>query len=253
MILFVFEGEEREPMLYKTLEKIYFPKRNNNIICSFRNNIYELYKELKEMDCDGDVVSVLRERLSKRKDSTLDGLKSADFSEIYLFFDYDFQHAHLSFVEINKRVEEMLQLFCEETENGKLYINYPMVESIRYTKELPDSNYVNYAVDREDCRDFKRIANDFSYYNSFDYILFKEGESPTKDKFNRIKDNWTYLKKMNVSKANYIVSGKYEMPANKSDINQEMIFKKQKYKYIEANDCVAVLNSFPIFIYEYFK
>ena len=39
MILFVFEGDEREPRLYRTLERLYFPKVNDNIICSFGNNM----------------------------------------------------------------------------------------------------------------------------------------------------------------------------------------------------------------------
>ena len=39
MILFVFEGDEREPRLYRTLERLYFPKVNDNIICSFGNNV----------------------------------------------------------------------------------------------------------------------------------------------------------------------------------------------------------------------
>ena len=47
MILFVFEGEDREPYLYKTLEKLYLPKDNDNIICSFGNNIYDLYSEME--------------------------------------------------------------------------------------------------------------------------------------------------------------------------------------------------------------
>lgn len=45
MILFVFEGEDREPNLYKTLEKLFFPRRNNNIVCSFLNNMYDYFKE----------------------------------------------------------------------------------------------------------------------------------------------------------------------------------------------------------------
>ena len=44
MILFIFEGDEREPRLYRTMERLYFPKKNDNIICSFGNNIYDLYK-----------------------------------------------------------------------------------------------------------------------------------------------------------------------------------------------------------------
>lgn len=58
-----------------------------------------------------------------------------------------------------------------------------MIESIRYTKELPDPDYANYVVSREKCKDFKRLARDFSAYNSLDHILFKDGETPNKEKF----------------------------------------------------------------------
>ena len=32
MILFVFEGNEREPRLYRTLERLYFPRENDKSI-----------------------------------------------------------------------------------------------------------------------------------------------------------------------------------------------------------------------------
>lgn len=253
MILFVFEGDEREPRLYRTLERLYFPKVNDNIICSFGNNIYDLYNELKEYEDGGDIVSVMRERLAARGDSTLNGMRSSDISEIFLFFDYDFQNSHLSLEEINRRVEEMLALFADETENGKLYINYPMIESIRYTKELPDNDYANYVVSREECKDFKRLARDFSAYNSLDHILFKDGETPTKEKYMKVKDNWQYLKQMNVSKANLLIAGLYTVPKDKSIVNQLSIFERQLLLHVKPNRSVAVLNSFPIFIYEYMK
>lgn len=253
MILFVFEGKEREPELYRTLEMLYFSRGNNNIICSFMNNIYELYKDMDDLGGDGDVVSVLREKLTQKGDHKLDGLKSSDFSEIYLFFDYDFQHAHLTLEEINERLEAMLAMFDEETGNGKLYINYPMVESIKYTKELPDEHFVQYVVSRDECLDFKEITHNFSFYKSLDHILFKDGESPSKERYLKVSDNWQYLKKMNVCKANFIVCGKNEMPFQKDDINQMAIFRCQKSKYVDTNETVAVLNSFPLFIYDYFK
>lgn len=253
MILFVFEGDEREPRLYRTLERLYFPKENDNIICSFGNNIYELYNELLEYDACGDIVSLMRERLADRGDSTLDGIRSSDISEIFLFFDYDFQNSQLSLEEINRRVEKMLTLFDDETDNGKLYINYPMIESISYTKELPDDEFVNYVVSREECKDFKRLAREFSAYNSFDHIFFKDGEIPTKEKYLKVKDNWQYLKQMNVSKANLIISGQHSMPAEKSVVNQLSLFSCQVLKYVNPNGNVSILNSFPIFIYEYMK
>lgn len=253
MILFIFEGDEREPKLYRTLERLYFPKKNDNIICSFGNNIYDLYNELLKYNGDGDIVSIMRERLANREDSTLDGIRSSDISEIFLFFDYDFQNSHLSLEEINHRVRKMLELFADETENGKLYINYPMIESVCYTKELPDADYANYVVSREECRDFKRLTRNFSAYNSLDHILFKDGETPTKEKYIKVKDNWHYLKQMNVCKANMLITGHNAMPTKKSDINQQTIFERQILQYVNTNDSVAILNSFPIFIYEYMK
>lgn len=147
----------------------------------------------------------------------------------------------------------MLALFADETENGKLYINYPMIESIRYTKELPDNGYANYVVSREECKDFKRLARNFSAYNSLDHILFKDGETPTKEKYMKVKDNWQYLKQMNVSKANLLIAGVNTMPNEKSVVNQLSIFERQLLLHVKPNRSVSVLNSFPIFIYEYMK
>lgn len=253
MILFVLEGNEREPRLYRTLERLYFSKENDNIICSLGNNIYDLYNELQEYGDGGDIVSLMRERLAKYGDSTLDGVRSSDISEIFLFFDYDFQNSQLTIEEINNRVGEMLALFDDETGNGKLYINYPMIESIRYTKELPDDDYANYVVTREECKDFKRLACEFSAYNSLDHVLFKDGETPTKEKFLGVKDNWQHLRRMNVCKANWLVTGQHSMPAEKSVINQQSLFCSQVAKYVVPSESVAILNSFPIFIYEYMK
>ena len=253
MILFVFEGIDREPHVYKTIELLYFPKANDNIICSFGNNIYDLYNTMVEYGGDGDIVSIMKEILSNRGDMTLYGIRSSDISEVFLFFDYDFQNSQLPLDEINRRMEVMLNMFDDETGNGKLYINYPMVESIRYTKELPDDDYYQYAVTRSQCHDFKRLAREFSFYDSFDHILFKEGEKPTKEKYLRIKYNWDYLKTMNVGKANLLVKGTYAMPETKSDINQPAIFESQLRLFVNTNESVAVLNSFPIFIYDYLK
>ena len=147
----------------------------------------------------------------------------------------------------------MLTLFDDETDNGKLYINYPMIESIRYTQELPDDAYAGYTIGREACKDFKRLAREFSAYDSLDYLLFKDGETPSKDKYLQVKDNWEYLRIMNVCKANLLTTGLYTMPREKSDIGQLAIFSNQVTKYVKPNESVSILNSFPIFIYEYMK
>ena len=136
MILFVFEGARREPMLFESIKYLFFEKETDTIVYSFGNNIYNLYKQIMELGT-GDIVSLLREiHRGNEENPFKDIASSSDFAEIYLFFDYDLQHKFLSLEEINSRLKDMLELFDDETSNGKLYINYPMIESIRYTKEL---------------------------------------------------------------------------------------------------------------------
>ena len=45
MILFVFEGVKREPDLFRTIQRLYFANRDEQIVCSYNNNIYQLYKD----------------------------------------------------------------------------------------------------------------------------------------------------------------------------------------------------------------
>lgn len=255
MILFIFEGKKREPLLFKTLEYLFFSKNELSLVCSFGNNIYKLYEQLSAMGDDGDVVSILREKFKGKKENPLKNFsKSSDFAEIYLFFDYDLHNKNISLSLINSQMKEMLSYFDNETDNGKLYINYPMVESIRYTKELPDPNYCKYIVERIKCCDFKNIVQEFSHYGSLDFILIDHRKTITKEKEVCLRQNWQYLKEQNVLKANCICHDDNSFPDNIDRIAQKIIFEAQLQKYVNTECCsVAILNAFPIFLYEYFK
>ena len=167
MILFVFEGNKREPELFRAIETLFF-KDSQHIVCSFGNNIYELYQQLKDLDGSGDMVSLLRERYDGRPDSPFsEESKSSDFSEIYLIFDYDFHNRNISLNEMNSRISEMLDMFGNETENGKLYINYPMVESFFHMASIPDPNYDNYDASIEELKSHKykkRVQQETVYH-----------------------------------------------------------------------------------------
>lgn len=145
----------------------------------------------------------------------------------------------------------MLDFFSDETENGKLYINYPMIESLKYTKEIPDANYRRYVATREECAShkFKGNAERFAYSEAkaFRFIDLVKTERQ------KVADNWEKLKFQNVCKANYLVSDSNTLLLRKSTINQKDIFEAQKSKYVDINESVAILNSFPIFLYDYLK
>lgn len=252
MILFVFEGVEREPRVFRTLERLFFGQ-GERIVCSFGNNIYELYRQLQEFEGDGDIVSILRENWADLPD----GVKTSDFSEIYLFFDYDFQNENLTLEEMNYRLREMLEMFDDETDNGKLYVSYPMVESLCYTKELPDEHFVEYTVSRNDCmeRPFKDLAKEFSYYGSLDFIELPDfgHHKPSKREYARVKQNWIWLVQQHTEKACYICIGRNAVPEDKEAVTQPRIFEGQCGKYLCEGEKLAVLNGFPLFLFEYFK
>ena len=89
-----------------------------------------LWKKLKADDFDTDIIEVLRESNKKIREQ-LEGLSRDDFSEVFLFFDYDVHQTNLGKADDGDVINQMLESFDNETENGKLYISYPMVEALR--------------------------------------------------------------------------------------------------------------------------
>ena len=260
MILFIFEGTRREPTLYKTMEDLFFPKDNQRIICSFGNNIYNLYKKMApansdESDFTEDIVSVLKESLKDQSSNSLKEIELvSDISEVYLFFDYDGHNQNKSKTlqqdVLNTQLQKLLSFFNDETGNGKLYINYPMVESIRYTKKLPDSNYNSYKVELANITNFKQAVNDFSDYPNLDFAAFRIGRKNNRlhvplstDEIDKVKENWNLLKKQNLEKAIYLCKGTQ---------SQQKIFEMQLQDFITSQKAVSILNAFPLFLYEYF-
>lgn len=278
MILFIFEGGVREPALYKTMKYLFLSDSiKDDIIVSYCSNIYSLYKKMKELDAfdedidSADIVAVLKEQLanSPSQQDELAKIENSDLiSEVYLFFDYDLKRIDelnkLSVEEQNLQIKELLDYFDNETEHGKLFIDYPMVESIRYfKKELPDEDYVTYVTDMFIGKGFKKEAGE-TFYKNFDFISFNlnknndlkipltMGKTFDFDKINLVKTNWLYIKELNVKKANYICSGNNEIPDAKDEISQQKIFDGQVKKYLPDGN-IAILNSFPLFLYEYLR
>ena len=262
MILFVFEGKD-DKTYFESIKRLFFPAKSDTFVCTYNSNIYSLYMKLKSHDAlnemlEVDTVSVLKEILLEKGDETLKDIREDEVSEIYLFFDYDFQENSRTLEENNSRLSELLGYFTDETGRGKLYINYPMVESLRYTKELPDNNYWQYTVTRQRCQEekFKHQVHEFSFYKSnLEYLVLTikpaDDDAKIQQKADTAKTNWLHLVTMNTSKANYICNDKNDLPDEVN--NQQDIFDSQLSKYVNTEECkVAILNAFPIFLFDYF-
>ena len=145
-------------------------------------------------------------------------------------------------------------MFDNETESGKLYINYPMVEAIRYTKRLPDPKFYTYTVSRQLCAkmSFKKLADVFSEYKSLDFLTLNEHRAATENEIRSRAKNWMLLQEQNVIKANYLCTGDLSIPESKEFVSQQNIFSAQIRDYVNPKDSVSILSAFPMFLYEYF-
>lgn len=173
---FIVEGEVREPQIIDNISKIFFSHGNYTVITlPAGENIYMLWKKLKEDDFDTDVIEVLRESNDKIK-KQLRGLSRNDFSEIYLFFDYDAHQTNLGKAVTEDIVYQMLESFDNETENGKLYISYPMVEALRDFEPGKCGNIVDCFVDIKSLCNYKNDSAARAYdphFKDYDINVWK--------------------------------------------------------------------------------
>ncbi|MGB5792792.1 hypothetical protein [Poseidonibacter sp.] len=231
-ILFIFEGLKTEPIIFENIKKYFLQKKEMNvrqdIIFCYGTVIYKLYQEFfidGSLDKDLDLVTILKPR---NKDSEI--IKPSQVSEIYLFFDYDSHASNASDIKL----QSMLKLFNDETSDyGKLFVSYPMVESLQHVKKE-----VNFHETIEiSQKEYKKIAKEncekeFLHFNDY------------------TEEIWIYLINQHSKKANFIVNHSFHFPS--TVIEQLEIFDNQKIKYIDIENKVAVLSAFPIILLDYY-
>lgn len=250
MILFVFEGANREPDIFESIEATYFftPRNDNRVVFTYNTNIYSLYSHMSRLGPDADIVDCIKSRAAD-PNAEIMKYRSDDFAEIYLFFDYDFHH-HPSGQPLNidnniNKVLSMATYFNDETGSGKLYVNYPMVESLNYTRKLPDTKFFRYTVTIEKSRQFKQLTNDYSAYGNYEHLDVNHKE------IEEVKCLWRCLIIQNVVKAESIETGKIAMRKKGNRFDALSLHGSQIKKY--GKEKVGILNAFPLFLYDYFK
>ncbi len=231
-ILLIFEGPKAETLIYENIKKYFLHKKetsiSQNIVFCYGTVIYKLYKEFftdGKLDEDLNLVTILKPQNEDNETITRNQV-----SETYLFFDYDSHASNASDVKL----QSMLQLFNDETSDyGKLFLSYPMVESLQHIKRDVDFSETIEVSQQE----YKKIARancekDFLHFNDY------------------TKDIWNYLIDQHSKKANFVVNDTFEFPTNKFE--QLEIFNNQKEKYIDKENKVSVLSAFAIFLFDYY-
>ena len=236
---FIVEGEAREPQIISNLCKIHFKDCNFKIITlPAGQNIYMLWQKMKEDDFDTDIIEILRET-SRELEGTLADLTRDDFSEIFLFFDYDGHQNNLpAKLGMTDAVNSMLLNFDNETENGKLYISYPMVEALRDFSSNVCGNVQNCYCALDQFENYKNRSVRREMYTDFRKYSF---------------EIWRQLLNVFVMRISCLLNSseiiKYD--TYKDVVTPLLIYKCQQNHIAEGN--VFILSAFPEFLLDYFS
>lgn len=245
-ILLIVEGKKTEPVLFKRIEEVLNEKLQSKFeICPFGTNIYSLYKQILKYDFNVNIKDLLAEIHPEYKEK----LKN-NFLYTYLIFDFDPHHSKKNdtrsikeiALENAKKVGEMAKYFTNETDPtiGKLYVNYPTIESYKDCNSFFDNDYKNEKVALSDIKHYKEMV-------SKKIVAMKRVDSYTSGDFEK-------LIIQNIFKLNYLLNSKWEMIEYKEYLNYSNnlnVLNAQK-ELIDFLKEIAVLNTSLFLIVDYF-
>lgn len=183
--LIVVEGKLEKYGLLKVILKCFpeLPIRIENVHI-YENDIYNLYHEIEKEYGElwyEEALAIDIPLLISRKFGIVPPLEKKNFTNIIMMFDYEHHDNFFS----DERIMKMQKHFTSADDDGFLYINYPMIESLYHYKSFPDKDYIyrSISVTCNPGNKYKEIVRDESailvYMNLFNSLI-KMLESKTK-------------------------------------------------------------------------
>lgn len=224
-IMFICEGSNDEPKFIKRLFDTCY--KDSYTTYSYNTNIHILANHIEtdypDFD-DGftDILGILKDYESNPEKSTI---LNQQYTDIFLIFDFDPQDHVTNF----KMIRRILEYYTDSTDQGKLFINYPMMQSYKHFQHLPDDNFKNVVVKVEECKKYKKQIGEISNYTNietYDYITFIS------------------LAVHHLRKANYILQGIYDELTLEDyfNITSNLVYDKQ-ISLLQKTNNVFVLNT----------
>ncbi len=246
--IIIVEGARAEKNFFQQLNKTHL---TNIDVFIYGTNIYDLYARMKELDFNANILGLLKELPDDPQYPNDKSILDYNYAYTYLVFDFDAHHRNQfqSSLPLNKIIEynieklaEMSSHFIDETDPtiGKLYINYPMMESYRDCNSFFDLGFKdNY------CK-----TSNFKKYKS---IVGEKRLSKTRlDSYT--KNNIDDLVKMNIYKLSKLMGNDWKW----IDYNTYLdfcetikILEKQK-ELVLQEEIISVLNTSLFFLVDYF-
>lgn len=232
-MLLIVEGERAERRLFDHLFAAYGLCLEYDVYC-YRTNIHDLYSRMFQTGDDAgdyDLLGVLKEReTDPAKRQILDG----DYSDVLLVFDYDPHDNRFS----PESLARMVAYFNESTDQGKLYVNYPMLEAYRHFATVPDPDYPQRTVEVATLGRYKALVERESFCT--DVALFD-------------KDIFDTIINQTAEKARGLSAGRQQSISRTiyaQPISHEKIVEYQN-QLVDKHALVSVLATCLLFVQDY--
>lgn len=243
-MLLVLEGDKGETCLFEALLAAYGLKEDYEIeTVSFRSDLTALYNRLCPDIEENDFVDLQKYVVDfpsvKNDPGKVARLKESNFNDIVLIFDFDPQNRETNDKNGKGRdkILRMMSVFSESTDNGKLYINYPMVESF-FDIKFEDEEYY-FCKDEisltEVCpgKTYKEAVNERTCFrNITDYP--------------KTEVEFTKIVKLNIRKSNSLTG----LEPSPSPAGQDIILNSELALLLDSR-LISVLCTCLFFIYDY--
>lgn len=232
--LFIVEGEKGEPALIEKLFSTFLPAETTFECYSYNTNLHDLAEHIEtyypDLDDYVDILAILRE---KETDKSKKDLLSATYTDIFYIFDFEPQNHTLHFNTIAKLFNHL----NDSTDQGKLFINYPMLESYKHLSEMPDHAFQNRTVSLDACLNYKQLVGKESAYQDLRAMNYQ---------------TLTSMIAHHLRKANHILTDNYELPEKDTFLgwNHKTIFERER-TFTEHEKRVFVLNTCGFVIVDY--
>jgi hypothetical protein len=194
-VLFVTEGSKMEPRFLENIRKLYEGEFYRDYsLFRYNTNLHRFIDQCFDGDDlieEIDTIAVLKACRTSEDQSVLD----RKFTDIFLVFDMD---PHDSVFDGEKLIQ-LMKVFCESTDAGKLYINYPMMESLKHVANPWSCDYLDLEVGKDSIRNYKKVVGE-------------EGSKCLKDMGKVDRRLFDRLVWLNLLKADIILGGDGNVP-----------------------------------------
>lgn len=233
-ILFIVEGEVDEPKFIKKIFDICASRQVYEFYV-YKTNLHTFARRLEEEypDFDKTEIDIQRVLYSYERSCEAKKVLSQRYTDVFLVFDFEPQHDCLCYDIIRK----MMKAFNDSTSSGKLFVNYPMMQSYKHFEYLPDDEFKNLKVTIQECKKYKELIDSLSHYGDVSQYTYEVLIS---------------LAVHHLKKANYIISGAYDIPDQAEYSQWELVdVYDQQILHKEKDDWVYVLNTCIFILIDY--